>query len=272
MSALRHLVQDEEAGIRLDRFVGAMPEVESRAEAQRLIAAGRVLVDGVPARNRLVLTAGQAVSVAPHPPRAFALTPEPDGAVVIHYEDDHLLIVDKPAGMASHPSRGHDHGTLVHALLGHHIVGGDDPTRPGIVHRLDRDTSGLLVVARDPRSHRRLQRALHERLIERRYRALVHGTPPPALTIDRPIGRDRRRRTRMSTATDRPREAVTHMRLVEAIGAFSLVDVRLETGRTHQIRVHLEAAGHCVAGDPTYRAHHQDPLAIGRQFLHAWRL
>jgi 23S rRNA pseudouridine1911/1915/1917 synthase len=185
------------------------------------------------------------------------------------YADEHLMVVDKPAGMATHPGRGHPHGTLVHALLGRGIAGGDDPERPGIVHRLDRDTSGLLVVARTPRAHRRLQRLLREREIDRRYLVLVHGEPPPALTVSRPLGRDRRSRTRMAVVAEGGREAVTHLRRLEVLGPVSLVEARLETGRTHQVRVHLRAVGHPVVGDPLYG---RPGDALGRQFLHSARL
>jgi 23S rRNA pseudouridine1911/1915/1917 synthase len=159
----------------------------------------------------------------------------------------------------------------VHGLLAHAIAGGADPTRPGIVHRLDRDTSGLLVVARSERAHRRLQRLLRERALERTYLALVHGATPPALTIDRPIGRDRRIRTRMAISDEEGREAVTRMRRLEDLGRFSLLEVRLETGRTHQIRVHLESVGHPVVGDRVY-GRREESLGLDRQFLHAARL
>src|SRR5699024_9919973 len=151
--------------------------------------------------------------------------------------------------------------------------GGEDPTRPGIVHRLDRDTSGLLVVARSERAHRRLQRMMRRREIERRYLVLVHGAAPAARTVDRAIGRDPRVRTRMSVHVPegRARTAVTHLRLLEALGGHSLVEARLETGRTHQIRVHLEAEGLPVAGDPVY-GRRPDDLGLRRQFLHAARL
>jgi 23S rRNA pseudouridine1911/1915/1917 synthase len=153
------------------------------------------------------------------------------------------------------------------------VAGGDDPTRPGIVHRLDRDTSGLLVVARSPRAHRRLQRMLRRREIERRYTVLVHGEAPAARTVDRPIGRHPRARTRMSVQLpeERARHAVTHLRLLERLGRYSLVEARLDTGRTHQIRVHLEAEGLPVAGDPVY-GRRSDELGLERQFLHASEL
>jgi 23S rRNA pseudouridine1911/1915/1917 synthase len=191
--------------------------------------------------------------------------------MTVRYEDESLLVVDKPAGVVTHPSAGHATGTLVHGLLAHAIAGGSDPTRPGIVHRLDRDTSGLLVVARSERAHRRLQRMLRNHEIERIYIALTHGAMPPALTVDRPIGRDRRVRTRQAIDPVDGRAAVTHLRLLEALGRFSLVEARLETGRTHQIRVHLEAVGHPVVGDRVY-GRREETLGLERQFLHAARL
>jgi 23S rRNA pseudouridine1911/1915/1917 synthase len=250
--------------------VGELEEVGSRAEAQRLIASGRVLVDGRATVKRHLLGSGQRVTVSPMPRVPSDLAPQAV-PMVVRYEDEHLIVVDKPAGVVTHPSRGHESGTLVHGLLDRDVRGGGDPTRPGIVHRLDRDTSGLLVVARTERAHRRLGRLLRDRRLDRRYLVLVHGEPPPALTVDRPVGRDRRVRTRMSTVTDQGREAVTHLRRIEALAGFSLLEARLETGRTHQIRVHLEAVGHPVAGDPVY-GRRPPPLGLERQFLHAFRL
>ena len=259
------------AGRRLDAVVAELPEVESRAEAQRLILAGRVTVDGAPARKRLLLGAGSELVVRPEPAAPGAPPAAEDLPVTVRYADAHLLVVDKPAGVATHPSRGHAAGTLVNALVGWAVAGGDDPSRPGIVHRLDKDTSGLLVVARSPRAHRRLARMLRDRAIDRRYLVLAHGHPPPALTVDRPVGRDRRARTRMSTRAPDGRPAVTHLRRLEELPAHSLLEARLETGRTHQIRVHLEAIGHPVAGDPVY-GRRDDGLGLRRQFLHAARL
>jgi 23S rRNA pseudouridine1911/1915/1917 synthase len=266
---VRLRVGPDHAGRRLDAVVGELEEVGSRAEAQRLIAAGRALVDGHPRAKRHLLSEGETIVVSPLPAPPSDLVPE---AVpfAVRYEDEHLLVIDKPAGVVVHPSPGHRTGTLVHGLLGLQATGGD-PARPGIVHRLDRDTSGLLVVARSERAHRRLQRMLRDRRIDRRYLVLVHGAPPPALTVDRPVGRDRRVRTRMSTATNRGRPAVTHLRRLEALGRYALLEARLETGRTHQIRVHLEAVGHPVVGDPVY-CRRPDALGLDRQFLHSARL
>ena len=255
------------AGRRLDAAVGGLEAVESRAEAQRLIEAGRVLVDGLPRPKRHLLVEGEVLEVRPAPPESSVLVPE-EMPLVVRYEDDHLLVVNKPAGVVTHPSAGHGEGTLVHGLLGHAIAGGDDPVRPGIVHRLDRDTSGLLVVARSPRAHRRLQRLMRDHEVDRRYIALVHGAAPAALTIDRPVGRDRRHRTRMSVTATEGRPSVTHLRRLEALGRFSLLEARLETGRTHQIRVHLESVGHPVVGDRVY-GRREETLGLDRQFLHA---
>lgn len=266
-------VDAEAAGTRLDSLVGALEAVGSRAAAQRLIEAGRVRVDGNPRPKRYRVEAGERVEVRPLAPALSELEPEEQVPFTVVWEDEHLLVVDKPAGIVTHPSAGHSSGTLVHGLLAHAVAGGDDPTRPGIVHRLDRDTSGLLVVARSERCHRRLQRMMRRREVVRLYTVLVHGHAPPALRIDRPIGRDNRVRTRMSVQVveGRAREAVTHVRRLESLGGLSLLEARLETGRTHQIRVHLEAEHLPVVGDPVYGRRPND-LGLRRQFLHAARL
>jgi 23S rRNA pseudouridine1911/1915/1917 synthase len=187
----------------------------------------------------------------------------------IAYEDEHLLVVDKGAGLVVHPARGHREDTLSQ-LLAHSAAGGD-PERAGIVHRLDRDTSGLLLVSRSEEVHRLLQAALAERRIEREYLALVQGRPPARSgTIEAPIGRDPRVRTRMAVGGAHAREARTHFTLERALGDTSLLRVRLDTGRTHQIRVHLQAIGHPVCGDPEYGT--PGSLGLERQFLHAARI
>jgi 23S rRNA pseudouridine1911/1915/1917 synthase len=185
------------------------------------------------------------------------------------YEDEHLLVVDKAAGVVVHPAKGHREDTLSQ-LLADSAAGGD-PERAGIVHRLDRDTSGLLIVARSERAHAGLQKALARREIEREYLALVQGRPPARSgTIEAPIGRDARVRTRMAVGGAHAREARTHFELDRALAEHSLLRLRLETGRTHQIRVHLRAIGHPVAGDPEYGT--PGVLGLQRQFLHAARL
>jgi len=190
----------------------------------------------------------------------------------IAYEDEHVLVVDKAPGVVVHPAKGHREDTLSQLLAG--VAGGGDPQRAGIVHRLDRDTSGLLVVARSERAHAELQRALQQREIEREYLALVHGRPPARSgTIDAPIGRDARVRTRMAVGGAHAREARTHFELDNALATTSLLRLRLETGRTHQIRVHLQAIGHPLVGDPEYGSRGTpDAFGLQRQFLHATRL
>jgi 23S rRNA pseudouridine1911/1915/1917 synthase len=187
----------------------------------------------------------------------------------IAYEDEHLLVVDKGPGLVVHPARGHREATLAQLLAG--SVAGGDPERTGIVHRLDRDTSGLLVVSRSEEAHRLLQLALSRRLIEREYLALVQGRPPARSgTIEAPIGRDPRVRTRMAVGGAHPREARTHFTLDRALADTTLLRLHLETGRTHQIRVHLRAIGHPVCGDPEYGT--PGLLGLNRQFLHASRV
>ncbi len=255
---------------RLDRALAARPEVGSRAVAERLIAAGDVLVDGQARSKSQRLEGGEEI-VAELPAEAGPLEPE-QMELRVAFEDEHLLVVDKPAGLVVHPGTGHrEGGTLVHGLLALDAAGGDDDDRPGIVHRLDRDTSGLLVVARSDEAHARLEELIRRRELERRYLALVKGRPRSRTgRIEAPIGRDRQDRTRHSLDTPTPRNAVTHFELVEALSEHSLLEVTLETGRTHQIRVHLEAVELWIAGDPVYGI--PGELGLERQFLHAARL
>jgi 23S rRNA pseudouridine1911/1915/1917 synthase len=260
----------DDEGTRLDAFL-AEP-VGSRARAQRLIEQGRVTVGGAAAPKRHRMSAGELVAVdlpREEPPPGDLPAARDRAPFTVPYEDEYLLVVDKPAGVVVHPAAGHRTGTLSQALAGR--VAGGDEGRAGIVHRLDKDTSGLLVVARSEDVHRALREALTRREITREYLALVEGRPPARTgTIDAPLGRDRRVRTRMSTDTDDPREAVTHFALEEALPGTTLLRVRLETGRTHQIRAHLLAIGHPVAGDPEYGT--PGLLGLDRQFLHATRL
>jgi 23S rRNA pseudouridine1911/1915/1917 synthase len=247
-------VQPEDAGERLDRFVAARLPHLSRARVQALIAEGRVSVDGAPARAALKLRAGQAVRVCEPPPEPAIPQPERIPLRIVH-EDAHLVVVDKPAGLVVHPGAGVAAGTLVNALL-HHVrdlsgVGG--VLRPGIVHRLDRGTSGLLVVAKDDATHRALSAQFAARTVEKEYLAIVLGVPfRRAGEIAAPIGRDPVHRKRMSTRAPRGRAARSRYEVVEALDGASLLRVRIHTGRTHQIRVHLAALGHPVAGDATY--------------------
>lgn len=269
MRALRFSVTEGDAGARLDAALAARLEVGSRAAAERLIAGGAVLVDGAVRSKSHRLAAGSVVEVElPEP--AAGLAPEPVTVRVVH-EDDAILVVDKPAGLVVHPGAGASEGTLAAQLLTLGAAGGPDPTRPGIVHRLDKDTSGLLVVARSDAAWQALSEAIRRREVERRYLALVRGTPRSRTgRIEAPIGRDRRDATRRSLDTDEPRDAVTWFETLETMREHTLLDVRLETGRTHQIRVHLQAIDLPVAGDPLYGV--KGDLGLERQFLHAHRL
>ena len=271
MTAVQVAVPPGAAGERLDRFLAGLPEIGSRAAAERLLAEGRVRVAGTARSKSHRLSGGEEVELDLPEGRPSGLEAETVAGLRVAWEDEHLLVVDKPAGVAVHPSAGHASGTLVHGLLAHSIEGGEEPERPGIVHRLDRDTSGLLVVARSDEAHRRLQRLLRRRELVREYVALVRGRPRSRSgRIEAAIGRDRRDPTRVSLDTATPREAVTHFELAELLRRHALLRIRLETGRTHQIRVHLAAIELPVAGDPVYGV--PDDLGLARQFLHAGRL
>ena len=270
MSKLTLAVPPEAAGERLDRFLARVDEIGSRAAAERLLGDRNVLVDGSARGKSYRLEGGEQLEVHVPERRDSPLEPE-ELDLPIAYEDEHLLVVDKPAGIVVHPSAGHSSGTLVHGLLGREIAGGEEAERPGIVHRLDRDTSGLLVVARSDEAHRRLQQLLRKRTLEREYLALVRGRPrSKAGRIEAAIGRDRGDATRISLDTDTPREAVTNFEVVDLLPSHALLRVWLETGRTHQIRVHLAAIDLPVSGDPVYGV--PGDLGLERQFLHSARL
>ena len=260
-------VPDEATGTRLDQFL-AEP-LGSRARAQRMIDAGQVLVDGRLRPKRHPLRGGELIGVDEDEPSIAGVDLEP-AAFRITYEDDYLLVIDKPAGVVVHPGRGNRTGTLAQALAGV-AAGGEERWRAGLVHRLDRDTSGLLVVAKDESTHRALKASLSARQLYREYLALVDGHPEARTgTIEAPIGRHRRDPLLMSIDTDVPRDARTHFEIERLLPDATLLRVMLETGRTHQIRVHMAAIGHPVLGDRQYGGR----LAYGltRQFLHATRL
>lgn len=261
------VVGPEADGERLDRFIADL--VESRSQAQKAIEGGRVTVNGEKVlKSRIAVQAGQTVVVVL--PEARPAAPiSTDSTVPIVHQDEAIVVVDKPAGMVVHRAPGVRGVTLVEALGGRTAGGPED--RPGVVHRLDRDTSGLLVLARSDSALRTLQAALSERRVKREYLALVQGTPPSRTgTIDAPIGRDPKDRTRMAIDGEAPREATTHFTVLEHLADTTLLSVELDTGRTHQIRVHLDAIGHPVVGDPTYGE--GEAYGLGRQWLHATRL
>lgn len=257
--------------MRLDAALAARGEAPTRSAGQRLIDRGLVTVDGrmLPKSHRIA--SGEMIEVAED--RGEQDEGAADAPFEVVWEDAHLLVVDKPAGVVVHPGAGVREGTLAQALAGR-AAGGPDAERAGIVHRLDRDTSGLLVVARSDAVHATLQQRIRTREVEREYLALVDGHPDSQSgTIDAPIGRDRVRRTLVSTRTDRPRHAITHFDVCELLPRTALLSVRLGTGRTHQIRAHLAAIGLPICGDADYgggTCGHR--LGLTRQFLHSCRL
>jgi len=269
MGTLRFSVADEDAGTRLDKALSAREEIGTRSLAERLLRDGAVRVDGEIRPKSFRLEPGSVVE-AELPGAALGLAAEPVTVPVL-YDDEHLLVLEKPAGLVVHPGAGTRAGTLAGQLLSLGAAGGADPERPGIVHRLDRDTSGLLVVARSEEAHAALQEAIRKREVERRYLALAQGAPRSRTgRIDAPLGRDRRDPTKRSLDTDEPRDAVTHFEVVELLSEHALLDIQLETGRTHQIRVHLAAIDLPVSGDSQYGV--RGDLDLERQFLHAHRL
>jgi 23S rRNA pseudouridine1911/1915/1917 synthase len=246
-----------------------VPEIGSRAAAEKLLSAAAVRVDGDARPKSFRLAGNETLEVDTALLEPEALTPQ-DVALTVLYEDPHLLVVDKPAGVVVHPTPGQTSGTLVHGLLERGIAGGAED-RPGIIHRLDRGTSGLLVVTRSAEAYEVMQGLVRRRELEREYMALVQGHPRSRSgRIEAPIGRDRHDSTRHSLDTSTPREAVTLFEVAHLVGARALLRVRLETGRTHQIRVHLEAIGLPLSGDPVYGI--AGDLGLERQFLHAARL
>ena len=279
MSERRIELRIEASKARLDKFLAEQVPELSRSEIQRLIASGRVTVDGEPAKPSHKVRMGEEVVVLVPAEESTELLPEAIPLEIV-YEDPVLLVVDKPAGMVVHPAPGHSGGTLVNALLAHcpELAAGEDD-RPGIVHRLDRDTSGLILVAKNEKARRALQRQFKERQVHKAYLALLEGHLHPAWgRIEAAVGRDPHHRQRMSVQTG-GREAVTEYHVLEqfahrvglAAGEYTMIEAEPLTGRTHQIRVHLASIGHPVVGDGVY-GRRRTSLPVSRQFLHARRL
>ena len=280
MTTRQITVEPEHDGLRLDNFLTALLPELSRSQIQRLIKDGSVSGPGKAIRASMSVHPGQEFRVDIPEPAAAAPAPEALPLRILH-EDGDLVVLDKPAGMVVHPAAGHDSGTLVNALL-HHLtdlsgIGGE--LRPGIVHRLDRGTSGVMVVAKHDRAHQELSRQFHDREVEKEYIALVWGVVQAGRRLDAPIGRDPNDRQKMSTRARRARQAVTRVTFARHLKGASLLKVAIATGRTHQIRVHLNAIGHPIVGDAVYGGvHRRVPpnlravMRLERPFLHAARL
>ena len=263
----------EAAQPRLDRYLAAQLADHSRAEVQRWVKEGLAQVNDRPARSGMALKPGDVITLTIPDPVPTRLLPE-DIPLVILYEDEDVIAIDKPAGMVVHPAVGHSRGTLVNAILWHFpdLEGVGESGRPGIVHRLDKDTSGIILVAKNARAHRHLQAQFKDRTIEKTYLALVHGhVSPEQGIIDAPIGRHQRHRKRMAVApANRGREAQTEYEVVAYYDVNTLAAAHPLTGRTHQIRVHFASIGHPVVGDVVYGR--RDVYKLGRHFLHAHRI
>jgi 23S rRNA pseudouridine1911/1915/1917 synthase len=280
MPASELIVEATHDGLRLDQFLTMVLPGQSRSQIQRLIKDGKVTGPSPSIRASTPVSPGERYVV--EIPELRPATPEPEALPLrIVFEDPDIVVLDKPAGMVVHPAAGHQSGTLVNALL-HHVkdlsgVGGE--ARPGIVHRLDRGTSGLMVVAKHDRAHQELARQFHDREVEKEYTALVWGVVHAGRRIDEPIGRDPRDRQKMSTRARRARSAVTRVTFARHFRGATLIRVAIATGRTHQIRVHLSAIGHPIVGDVTYGGVHRRVgsnlravMRLERPFLHASRL
>ncbi|HET6946734.1 MAG TPA: RluA family pseudouridine synthase [bacterium] len=270
-----HVVDAPALGGRLDRLLAEALPFLSRSRIQQLIRAGEVQVNGVVARKAgMRLEGGENLLVALPQPQPAGLEPEAVPLEIL-YEDERVLAVNKPAGVVVHPSAGHERGTLVHAVLGHcpDLPGVGGLARPGVVHRLDRDTSGVILFAKDDQAHRSLQEAFRSREVEKVYLAIVDGHPPtPKGRIEAAVGRDPRSRVRMAIRpVGKGRAATTVYTVLETFREHSFVEVRPVTGRTHQIRVHLSFLGCPVTGDTTY-GRKRATLPVDRQLLHAWKL
>ena len=265
--------QANEGGQRIDRYLAQQRPDLSRSSVQKLIEDGMVTVGGRRVRSSYRLRIGDVIGLTVPPPALLQAQPEAILLVIV-YEDDDMLVIDKPAGLVVHPAPGHTSGTVVNAVLAHApemLSLGQDAERPGIVHRLDKDTSGLLVVAKNEQALRFLASQFKERSTEKTYLALVHGHLSPTHgEIDAPIGRDPRYRQRMAVVAG-GREAQTGYHVLRYVGDYTLLEAMPHTGRTHQIRVHFASIGHPVAGDPVYGPRRPIP-GLSRQFLHATRL
>ncbi|PKM45555.1 MAG: RNA pseudouridine synthase [Firmicutes bacterium HGW-Firmicutes-8] len=270
---LKHTVTEQQAGTRLDILLSSLDAELSRSRVQKLVAETAATVNGSPAKSNYKVKEGDLVLVEARDPEPTVVAAEKIPLDII-YEDSDLLVVNKPPGMVVHPAAGNYTGTLVNALLDHckDLSGINGVIRPGIVHRIDKDTSGLLLVAKNDKAHLSLAEQLKEHTVSRKYLALVHGNiAEPKGIIDAPIGRDPRDRKKNAVITRNSKSAVTEYRVIERFGEYTLIECCLRTGRTHQIRIHMAYLGHPVAGDPVYGPK-KNPLKLGGQALHAFSI
>ncbi|MCS0787296.1 RluA family pseudouridine synthase [Cytobacillus pseudoceanisediminis] len=268
MEKMEHIIPEEQAGERIDKVLSTLNAEWSRTQVQQWIKDGNVLVNGQKPKTNYKCTENDKIEISIPEPEELDVVPEKMD-LDIYYEDKDVLVVNKPKGMVVHPAAGHGTGTLVNGLMAHctDLSGINGVMRPGIVHRIDKDTSGLLMVAKNDMAHESLVNQLMNKTVTRKYRAIVHGVIPHDYgTIDAPIARDPKDRQSM-TVVDNGKHAVTHFQVLERFRDFTLVECQLETGRTHQIRVHMKYIGYPLAGDPKYGP--RKTLDIGGQALHA---
>ncbi len=277
---LTAIVSPEAAGTRLDRFLADTIEELSRTRVKALLDEGAITRDGAVLGAAHKVVAGEEYVCVMPEVKPTTIVAE-DIPLDIVFEDEHILVINKPAGLVVHPAPGHSSGTLVNALLAYckdlPVINGEE--RPGIVHRLDKDTSGLIVVARSDKAMQGMQRLFKDGLLEKVYSAIVRGLPPGKGTVESEIGRSRRDRKKMASLQSGGRLAITDYLLREALGDYSLLEIRIHTGRTHQIRVHMSDIGHPVVGDRQYggrrggvKKGEKEEFDPGRQMLHAWKL
>lgn len=268
METIEHIVHNEETGERIDKIISKLNSEWSRSQVQEWIKNGDVLVNDKTVKSNYKCNSNDVIVINIPEPKNLDVEPE-EMDLDIYYEDEDVLVVNKPRGMVVHPAPGHLHGTLVNGLMAHckDLSGINGVLRPGIVHRIDKDTSGLLMVAKNDMAHESLVNQLVNKTVTRKYQAIVHGViPHDHGTIDAPIGRDKNDRQSMAVV-DNGKEAVTHFRVIERFDKFTHVECVLETGRTHQIRVHMKYIGYPLAGDPKYGP--KKTLPIDGQALHA---
>ncbi|WP_064093775.1 RluA family pseudouridine synthase [Rossellomorea aquimaris] len=268
MEVIQHIIQQEEQGERIDKVVSQLNKEWSRSQVQQWIKEGHIKVNGESVKSNFKCPLEATVAVSIPEPEELDVEPE-DLNLEITYEDRDVIVVNKPKGMVVHPAPGHYSGTMVNGLMYHcnDLSGINGVLRPGIVHRIDKDTSGLLMVAKNDLAHEHLVNQLVEKSVTRKYTAIVHGLIPHEYgTIDAPIGRDPKDRQSMAVV-DNGKQAVTHFKVLDRYKDFTLVECELETGRTHQIRVHMKYIGYPLAGDPKYGP--RKTLSIEGQALHA---